>query len=168
MQDVNIVKLKEIYGDVLWAGKKRRLGLPISLTTYILTSKKLFTKVGFFNIREDNIDIYKITDYSLLLSFGQRIFKCGTIKINSRDTDTPEKLLVSVKEPRFVYNTLQETVENERSKYAVRGRDMFGAARWHGGDLHDHDLHDHGVHDGDLHDAHDVYGDDMYDTDGTR
>jgi len=140
---MNIQKLKENYGDVLWAGKRRRLGLPLSFTTYVITSKKLYTARGLFNLTEDNLDLYKVTDYSLKQPWYHRIFGCGTIEIASRDTDTPLKLFIAVKDPRGVTRILEDAVENERSKYAVRGRDMFGAAAHEPENEHEHNIDGH-------------------------
>lgn len=113
--------------DYLWTDKKRTLfGLPISFTRYYLTEKKIICRYGFFNIVEDEINIYKITDKKLTLPFWQRIFGCGTITIFSKDTDTRIKDLVSVKNPRKVSELIDEQINRERDKYGIRGKDMMG------------------------------------------
>lgn len=122
----NMEKLSREYGEVIWTGKKCILGLPISFTRYILTDIKLITKRGFLNIKEDEIELYRIYDKSILLSFGQRIVGCGTIKLLSKDSDTPVKELVSIKKPREVKRILDEAVQAQRDKYSVRGREMVG------------------------------------------
>lgn len=122
----NMEKLSREYGEVIWTGKKCIMGLPISFTRYILTDVKLITKRGFLNIKEDEIELYRIYDKSILLSFGQRIVGCGTIKLLSKDSDTPVKELVSIKKPREVKRILDEAVQAQRDKYAVRGREMVG------------------------------------------
>ena len=92
-----IEKLKKIYGeDLLWSGKKCICGLPISFTRYILTSTVLYTRAGFLNIKEDEVELYKIVDKIMLFPLGQRIMGCGTVKLSSKDVDTPEKLLKSI------------------------------------------------------------------------
>ncbi len=112
----------------VWTDKKRTLfGLPISFTRYILTEKKLITRKGLLNISEDEVELYRVVDKSLRQPFGQRIFNCGTIHINCRDTDTPVKEIVSVKNPRSVINIIEENVDKQRDKYRTRGRDMIGA-----------------------------------------
>ncbi len=123
----NLAKLSREYGEVLWTGKKRILGMPISLTRYILTETKLITKVGLLNIREDEIELYRVYDMSLNLPLGQRIFGCGTIKLLSKDSDTPSKELKSVKKPREAKRLIDSAVTVQRDKYYVRGRDMIGS-----------------------------------------
>ena len=60
------------------------------------------------------------------LGFFQRIFKCGNIVIFSKDTDTPHKKIISVKNPYKVSNLIEENVNKELDKYKIRGRDMMG------------------------------------------
>lgn len=128
----NIEKLKRNYGeDILWTGKKCICGLPISFTRYILTGTVLYTRVGFLNIKEDEIELYKIVDKVMMFPFGQRIVGCGTVKLSSKDSDTPEKLLKAIKKPREVKRILDEAVKNQRDKYMIRGRDMMGTAISH-------------------------------------
>lgn len=113
--------------DYIWTDKKRTIfGLPISFTRYILTEKKLITRVGFLSLKEDEVELYRITDKSLQLPFGQRLFGCGTVLIHCKDTDTPVKIIVSIKKPRDFMNLLEENVDIQRDRYRVRGRDMVG------------------------------------------
>lgn len=113
--------------EYIWTDKKRTIfGLPISFTRYILTEKKFITRTGFLSITEDEVELYRISDKSLQLPFGQRIFGCGTVHINCRDTDTPVKIVRSIKEPRKFMTLLEENVDIQRDKYRVRGRDMIG------------------------------------------
>ena len=123
---MNMEKLKKDYGNVLWAGKKRILGMPISFTRYILTDTTLYTKIGLLNIKEDEIELYRVYDKNLSFTLGQRIFGVGTITLISKDIDSPEKKLVSVKKPREVKKLVDDAVKEQRDKYMVRGRDMIG------------------------------------------
>lgn len=122
----NMEKLTREYGEIVWTGKKRILGMPISFTRYILTATKLITKVGFLNIKEDEVELYRVYDMALELPLGQRLVGCGTLKLLSKDTDTPAKILKSIKRPREAKRLLDEAVQAQRDKYYVRGRDMIG------------------------------------------
>lgn len=117
---------KPIPGQV-WTDKKRTfLGLPWSFTRYILTEKKLITRKGFFNITEDEVELYRILDKSLRLPFGQRMFGCGTVILNCKDVDTPVKEIKSIKRPREFMETLEKYVDAQRDRYNTRGRDILG------------------------------------------
>lgn len=112
--------------DYIWTDKKRTIfGLPISFTRYFLTDKKFITRTGFFNIEEDEFDLYRVTDKRLSLPFGQRLFGCGTVYINVKDTDTPVKEVCSIKAPREFMKALDEQVDKLRDQYNIRGRDMI-------------------------------------------
>lgn len=122
----NLEKLSREYGDVIWTGKKCIMGLPVSFTRYILTDTKLITKIGFLNIKEDEIELYRIYDMSLDLNIFQRIVRCGTLKLLSKDSDTPAKILKSIRNPREAKRLIDDAVTVQRDKYYVRGRDMIG------------------------------------------
>ncbi len=138
----NLEKLAREYGEIIWTGKKRILGMPISFTRYILTDTKLITKVGLLSIREDEIELYRVYDMSLQLPLGQRIFGCGTIKLLSKDSDTPSKEIKCVKRPREAKRLIDNAVTVQRDKYYVRGRDMIGGSYANG-----HDADGDGVYD---------------------
>ena len=113
--------------DCIWSDKKRTLfGLPLSFTKYILTEKKLIVRTGFFNVHESEFDIYRVIDKSLDMPLGQRIFGCGTVTINVKDTDTPVSIIKSIKNPRKFMDLLDEQIEAQRDRYNIRGRDMTG------------------------------------------
>lgn len=123
--------------EYLWKDRKRTfLGLPWSFTVYYLTKTKLICRRGFLNIVEDEIDLYKITDKKLLLPLGQRMFGCGTIHIDSRDVSLPNFDMGSIKNPRDVMNLLDECISEQRDRYGIRGRDLYGASQHH---PHPHD-----------------------------
>jgi hypothetical protein len=134
--------MKNAPGTV-WTDKKRTLfGLPISFTRYILTEKKLVTRKGFLNVKEDELELYRVSDKSLNLPLGQRIFGCGTIILNCKDVDTPVKEIISVKKPREVSELIEKYVDIQRDKYYVRGKDVIGS--FHDGNEHyDIDNDDH-------------------------
>ena len=113
--------------DYIWTDKKRTIfGLPLSFTRYFLTETKFITRTGFLSIDEDEIDLYKITDKKLKIPLSQRLFKCGSIIIYSKDTDTPQKEVRSIKTPRKVSELIDRYVNAQRDKYGIRGRDMMG------------------------------------------
>lgn len=140
---IMFVKNDKVTEEHVWTDKKRTIfGLPLSFTRYILTERKLVTRRGLFTLHEDEIDLYRVIDKKLCIPLGQRMFGCGTIILTSKDTDSPKKELKSIKNVREVLNLIEKYVDAERTRYAVRGRDMIG-------NLHDddvnHSLCDHDV-----------------------
>lgn len=124
--------------DYIWKDRKRTIfGLPLSFTVYYLTEKKFIRRTGFLNLEEDEIDLYKITDKKLVLPLGQRMFGCGTIHICSRDTDSPETDIISIKNPRNVLALLDTHINAERDRYGTRGRDLVAMGHAPIGGFHD-------------------------------
>ena len=112
----------------VWSDKKRTLfGLPLSFTRYFLTETKFITRKGFLSLEEDELELYKVVDKKMQLSFGQRLFGCGTIVLYVKDTDTPVKEVLSVKAPRRVAQLIDKYVDQQRDRFHIRGRDMMGA-----------------------------------------
>ncbi len=120
-------KKKDKQIEYIWSDKKRTfLGLPLSFTRYYLTEERLITRIGFFNVNEDELELYRIIDKKLERPFGQRLFGCGTIVLFCKDADTPEKHIVSVKCPREVSDLISSFMDRQKDRFAVRGRDMIG------------------------------------------
>ncbi len=118
--------------DYVWTDKKRTIfGLPLSFTRYFLTETKFITRVGLFNLVEDELDLYTVKDKKLVLSLGNRIFKCGTIIMYVVDTDTPVKEIKSIKAPRKVLELLDKHINIQRDRYRTRGRDTIGGSYGH-------------------------------------
>lgn len=131
----------------IWEDRKRTIfGLPWTFTKYFLTDTKFITRVGLFSLDEDELDLYKVTDKKLKLPFWQRIVGCGTIILYVRDTDTPEKEIHCIKDPRGVLELIDKQINQERDRYNTRGRDLYAVTG--GGHGHDHghphdDMMDH-------------------------
>lgn len=118
--------------EYVWTDKKRTIfGLPLSFTRYFLTETKFITRVGLFNLVEDELDLYTVKDKKLILSFSNRIFKCGTIIMYVIDTDTPVKEIKSIKAPRKVLEMLDKHINIQRDRYRTRGRDLIGGGYDH-------------------------------------
>ena len=113
--------------SILWKDRKRPIfGLPLSFTRYKLTEEKLLINTGFFSIREEEIQLYRIMDVTLKCSLLQRIFKVGTIHCCSGDKTTPEFDIKDVKNPSNVKELLSKNIEIQRDKKRISGREFLG------------------------------------------
>ena len=111
----------------LWTDKKRPfLGLPLSFTRYTLSEEKLCIATGFFNRKEEEIRLYRITDLTLHRSFGERLFGLGTIHCCSADKTTPEFDIRFIKDSCIVRDMLSDLVESERDRKRVSMREFTG------------------------------------------
>ena len=113
---------------ILWRDRKRILGMPITFTVYSLSEDRLFIKTGLFNLRTEEIILYRIRDISLRRSFGQRIFGVGTLTLFSVDQSCPRLLLKSIKNPEKLHRYLSDFIEKTRQSKGVAGREIVGMA----------------------------------------
>ena len=127
----------------LWKDRKRFLGMPLSFTRYRLSDDRLFCEKGFFNIRADEVLLYRVRDLQLNMSLGQRIFGVGTICVVSSDKSVTHLDLKNVKNPREVKELIHKNVEAAKDKRRMRTTEIMGDAA--SGDFHD--LDDDGIDD---------------------
>ena len=121
----------------LWKDRKRFLGMPLSFTRYRLSEDRLFCEKGFFNIRADEVLLYRVRDLQLNMSLGQRIFGVGTICVVSSDKSVPHLDLKNVKHPREVKELIHKNVEAAKDKRRMRTTEIMGDSA--SGDFHDLD-----------------------------
>ena len=65
----------------IWKDRKRRLGLPLSFTRYAMSEDRLFVSVGFLNIKDEELLLYRVRDINTSRTLGQRIFGVGTVTL---------------------------------------------------------------------------------------
>lgn len=106
--------------EYLWKDKKRYFGMPISFTRYALSEDRLFLSVGFLNIKDDEILLYRVRDIDTQRTLWQRIFGVGTVTVVSSDKTMPNLVLKNVKDPVFVKELLHKQVEEMKIKRRVR------------------------------------------------
>ncbi len=106
--------------EYIWKDRKRFLGLPLSFTRYALSEDRLFMSVGFLNIRDDEVLLYRVRDIDTSRTLGQRIFGVGTVTVMSADKTMPNLVLKNVKDPVFVKELLHKQVEEMKLRRRVR------------------------------------------------
>ena len=106
--------------EFIWKDRKRYLGLPLSFTRYAMSEDRLFTSVGFLNIKDDEILLYRVRDIDTKRTLWQRLFGVGTVTVMSSDKTMPNLELKNVKDPVFVKELLHKQVEEMKIKRRVR------------------------------------------------
>ena len=112
--------------EQLWHDRKRYFGLPISFTRYALSDDRLFTSVGFLNIKDDEILLYRVRDIDTSRSLWQRLFGVGTVTVMSSDKTMPTMVLKNIKNPVEVKELLHSQVEEVKLKRRVRIGEIMG------------------------------------------
>ena len=112
--------------EYLWKDRKRYFGMPISFTRYSLSEDRLFISVGFLNIKDDEVLLYRVRDIDTSRSLWQRIFGVGTITVVSSDKTMPNLVLKNVKDPVFVKELIHTQVEEMKIRRRVRFGEVMG------------------------------------------
>jgi len=123
--------------EVRWKDRKRNfLGLPWSFTRYSFTDKVFTLNKGLFNIKEDDVRLYRIVSITMTRNFWQRIIGCGTIHLDTTDKALGNFDVKNIKNPSEMKNTLSELIETSRKNNRVYAReDMVSHPD---GENHDH------------------------------
>ena len=108
--------MEENKNMILWKDRKRTIfGLPISFTTYTLTSEKLLVDTGILARKQEEVRLYRIVDFTVKQKFLQRIFGVGDIEVSSSDNSQEDFTLAGVKNPYKIKDLISDMVEKERS-----------------------------------------------------
>ena len=110
----------------IWQDRKRYLGLPLSFTRYAMSEDRLFTSVGFLNIKDDEILLYRVRDIDTKRTLGQRLFRVGTVTVVSSDKTMPNMVLKNIRNPMEVKELIHQQVEEMKLKRRVRVGEIMG------------------------------------------
>ena len=113
--------------EYMWKDRKRYFGLPLSFTKYALSEDRIFCERGFFNIRGEEVLLYRVRDLELKISLGQRIFGVGTVCVHSSDKTAPHLELTNVRHPREVKEMIFRQVELVKDQRRMRTMELVGA-----------------------------------------
>ena len=110
--------------EVIWHDRKRHLGMPLSFYRYYIVKKddewlKFFRHKGFFRAIIDDINVYRCFDVSLIVTFVDKIFNTGTIRIKSNDANSPVFHMRHIKNAYKVRDLISNIIEVERKKKGV-------------------------------------------------
>ena len=105
---------------IIWKDRKRYLGLPLSFTRYSLSEDRLFLSVGFLNIKDEEVLLYRVRDINTSRTLWQRLFGVGTVSVVSSDKTMPTFELKNVKDPLAVKELIHDQVEAMKIRRRVR------------------------------------------------
>lgn len=116
-------KLKEM--QILWKDRKRTfLGLPWSFTKYKLTDEKLYIETGFFTSRQEETELFRIVDFTVTRTLGQKMFRLGTITMTTMEKN-PTVVLKNIKYVYEVKELISDKVKENRKARGVTTRETF-------------------------------------------
>lgn len=106
--------------EYIWKDRKRYFGMPLSFTRYAMSEDRLFTSVGFLNIKDDEVLLYRVRDIDTNRSLWQRLFGVGTVTVVSSDKTMPALVLKNIKNPVHIKELIHTQVEEMKLKRRVR------------------------------------------------
>lgn len=112
--------------EYIWQDRKRYLGMPLSFTRYGMSEDRLFISVGFLNIKDDEILLYRVRDIDTARTLWQRLFGVGTVTVMSSDKTMPTIVLKNIKNPVEVKELIHSQVEDVKLKRRVRIGEIMG------------------------------------------
>ena len=121
-----MAKIKAKKPVYIWKDRKRILGIPMTFIKYRLSEDRLFFETGFFNVRGEEILLYRIRDIGVTISFWQRFTGVGTVTVTSTDSSAPVLAMKDIKHPRDVKELIHTQVEKAKLAYRVRYTELMG------------------------------------------
>ena len=106
--------------NIKWRDRKRFMRMPLSFTRYALSDDRLFLQTGIFNLKDEEVVLYRVRDIGLKRNFGQRLFGVGTLTIQSSDRSMPTLVLKNIKDPYKVKELIHDGVEEMKIRRKVR------------------------------------------------
>jgi uncharacterized membrane protein YdbT with pleckstrin-like domain len=88
---------------------------------YRITSRRIVVETGVLSKRLEQIDLYRIADYTVDRPFFQRVMGTGNLLLKTFDKSTPELHVREIKtDVVALYEKLRAATEAEKAKRGVR------------------------------------------------
>ncbi|MEY2600546.1 MAG: hypothetical protein RLZZ142_2805 [Verrucomicrobiota bacterium] len=91
---------------------------------YELTSQRLRVSQGLLNRRSDELELFRVKDYTLEQPFLLRVVGLGNLRLLSSDSSTPVVELRAIPGVAEVREKLRTAVQSERDRKRVREMDV--------------------------------------------
>ena len=101
----------------LWFSSRKR--------HFRLTTKRVVVETGILNKRLEQVDLYRVSDYTVLRPISQRIMGTGTLVLRTLDKTSPEVPVANIKtDVVALYERIRAATEAEKRNRGVRVMDM--------------------------------------------
>jgi hypothetical protein len=88
---------------------------------YRVTTRRIVVETGVLSKRLEQIDLYRIVDYTVDRPFGQRVMGTGNLSLRTFDKTTPEVTVREIKtDVVALYEKLRVATEAEKTRRGVR------------------------------------------------
>ncbi len=90
-------------------------------TFYRLTNHRIVVETGVLSKKLEQIDLYRVNDYSVERPFSQRLLGTGNLVLNTFDKSTPQLTVAGIKtDVVALYEALRAATEIDRRRRGVR------------------------------------------------
>lgn len=93
-------------------------------TTYELTTQRLRIRAGILNKRVDEMELFRVRDYTMEQPFLLRLVGLGNMTLITSDATTPTLIMRAIPGIEAVREKLRTAVQNERDRKRVRQMDV--------------------------------------------
>jgi uncharacterized membrane protein YdbT with pleckstrin-like domain len=100
-----------------------------------MTSQRLRVTRGLLNRRSDELELFRVKDYTLEQPFLLRMVGLGNLRLLTSDSSTPTVELRAIGGVAEVREKLRNAVQSERDRKRVREMDLDRLDEVGGGDL---------------------------------
>ncbi|MEO6246290.1 MAG: PH domain-containing protein, partial [Opitutaceae bacterium] len=87
---------------------------------YELTSERLKVTTGLFSKRTNELELYRVRDYSVVEPFWLRLVGCGHVVLATADRSTPQTVLRAVPDVAALKDQIRIHTERMRQRRGVR------------------------------------------------
>lgn len=89
--------------------------------SYRITTKRVVVETGIFGKRLEQIDLYRVSDYTVDRPFSQRLLGTGNLILRTVDRTTPELGIDRIKtDVVALYERLRQATEADKAARGVR------------------------------------------------
>lgn len=88
---------------------------------YRVTTRRIVVETGVLSKKLEQVDLYRISDYTAERPFGQRIMGTGNLVLQTYDKTTPQVVISAIKtDVVALYEKLRAATEAEKERRRVR------------------------------------------------
>jgi uncharacterized membrane protein YdbT with pleckstrin-like domain len=92
---------------------------------YRLTTRRVVVETGILNKRLEQVDLYRVSDYTVVRPISQRLLGTGNLLLRTLDAGSPEVAVTGIKtDVVALYERIRAATEAEKKKRGVRVMDM--------------------------------------------
>jgi uncharacterized membrane protein YdbT with pleckstrin-like domain len=89
--------------------------------SYRITTRRIVVESGVLSKKLEQIDLYRVADYTVERPFGQRIMGTGNLLLKTFDKTTPELDVLDIKTDVVkLYERVRAATENDKARRGVR------------------------------------------------